>query len=117
MRRRTQAQQRQIEQRLRERAELTRSVSADLNGSVEQLGAALSLGALELAVLAPVQRELERIMDSARRTLHFRKEPDIEVTNAISDFRRRMTRWLFGFATAMVTLTLLRVLLTGKGAL
>lgn len=110
-------QQRQIERRLRERAELTRSVSAELNGSVEQLGAALSVGALELAVLVPVQRELERVMDSARRTLHFRKEPDIEVTNAISDFRRRMTRWLFGFATAMVTLTLVRVLLTGKGAL
>lgn len=118
LRRQNLEQQKRIEERLQERAELTRSVSADLNGSVERLGAALALpDDVEPSVLAPVQRELERVMDKARNTLHFRKEPDLHVPNVVPAFRRRMTRWLFGFAAAMVTLTLVRVLLTGKGPL
>jgi signal transduction histidine kinase len=115
LRRQNLEQQQRIEQRLSERAELTRAISADLNQAVARLGAVLAPVAIATDALQPVQRDLERMMKRARETLHFRREPAIEVTSVIPDFRRRMTRWLFVFSVAMVTITLLRVVLTGRG--
>jgi signal transduction histidine kinase len=115
LRQRSLEQQQRIEQRLAERAQLTRAVSADLTHSVSRLGEALRSPALTPASLVPSQKLLDDVMDRARRTLDFRKEPNLEITSVLPDFRRRMTRLLFGVSVATVLLTLIRLSLLGRG--
>ena len=51
----------------------------------------------------------------ARIALHLRKEPDLQVSSVLPDFRERMTRWLVWVSVLNVVLTLIRVGVLGRG--